>query len=447
MISKLINHHFFSFDLSKKEIKIGRSSSTKLKRKSKIGIIIDTAILIPPTTGVTYRLYYLSKELSKLGYKQIWFLANRKFYKESILRELINKDIIIYLFSPQEFYNTKLLQKYIFKEKIDILQYESTQTFLHLGLELKKLNKLPTILELHDVEASLFSTLKKSKRNINLMNFLQFIGGQYADALICMTPIDYKLLTKEIRISQEKLFLVSNGIDGKIFPHNKICPKRNVIIFLGNMFYPPNKQALIFLCNKVLPLVKKQIPDIKLKAIGMVPESVQKRYIYRDDIVFTGEIKNLKLFNRELSSGTVGMATVFSGSGMKVKILNYCANGLPVITTSIGASGYENIKNLIVVQPNSKSITDAVIFLLKHKKLAEKLGQESRKLIIKEFSWRKIAKQMTKVYDLVYQIKNSTSEIINVSNLTPFWLEEGRDVKKALTKSYRINDKGTYELD
>ena len=312
---------------------------------------------------------------------------------------------------------------------------------------MRNLNALPTILEFHDVEASLFKTLKKSKKEINLMHFLQFIGGQYADALTCMTPTDYKLLIKKIETPREKLFLVPNGIDEKIFPYHKIHTRENIIIFLGNMFYPPNKQSFIFLCDNVLPLVRKQIFNIKLKAIGMAPESIKRKYKLRKNIIFSGEINNIKLFNKELGSGMIGMATVFSGSGMKVKILNYCANGLPVITTSIGASGYENIKNLIIVKPNSKSIADAIVFLLKHKKIAKRLGEENRQSIIKEFSWKKITGKMVEVYNFLYQMKILKSETINISTLIPFWLEEGRDIKEVLSKSYKINNKKIYELD
>lgn len=450
IISKKINHYFFNFDALTREININKLLSARLKRKPKIGIIIDTSISIPPVTGVTYRLYYLSKKLAELGYKQVWFSTNRKFYKKSDIKKSINEDIAIYLFHPKKFYNPKFLQKYIRKEKIDILQYEDAQTFLHLGTELKKINNLPTVLEFHDVEATLFKTLKKSKKNVDLMNFLQFAGGQSADIVICMTPSDYKLLTKEIGISKEKLFLIPNGVDGKTFPCNKnfFKHKENIIIFLGNMFYPPNKQALILLCDKVLPLVKKEIPDIKLKAIGMVPELIKKRYKRRDDVIFTDEIKNSKLLNKELDSGNIGMATVFSGSGMKVKILNYCANGLPVITTPIGASGYENIKSLIIVKPNAQSIATAIISLLKNKQLSKKLGQKNRKSIIKEFEWKKIAKKMIKAYYLLYYADESNKgEIINIANVRPFWLEEGREAKKILSKSYKVNNKKIYELD
>lgn len=67
--------------------------------------------------------------------------------------------------------------------------------------------------------------------------------------------------------------------------------------------------------------------------------------------------------NEELSTGRIGLAVLFAGSGMKVKILNYCASGLPVITTSVGAEGYENIKSLIVVPPTPTSVAEAIVFI------------------------------------------------------------------------------------
>jgi len=150
--------------------------------------------------------------------------------------------------------------------------------------------------------------------------------------------------------------------------------------------------------------------------------------------------------NEELSTGRIGLAVLFAGSGMKVKILNYCASGLPVITTSVGAEGYENIKSLIVVPPTPTSVAEAIVFLLKSPKISERIGKQNRELILKEFSWTKIIKKMMKVYDSLYHSKHTSNKIISIPDLKPFWFEEKRHTEEIIDGSYKISNK-IYELD
>ena len=437
MLNKFINKKLFSYSYTSNKIFVKTFLPYKNKKNIKIGIIIDTVISIPPTTGVTYRLYYLSKKLSKLGYKIVWFLGNRNFSDEKSLEQLKIKGVKIYLLPPKLFYNIQFLNSLILKEDIDILQYEITQTFLSLGIPLQRLNNLPTLLEIHDVEASLRKTLGR-KKEVDFMNFLQFVAGNLSDAVIAMTIMDRRILIDEIKIPKEKIFLAPNGIEASL-PYNGINKKESVLLCLGNMFYPPNKNGLLFLIKKVIPLVKKSVVDIKLKVIGMVPIELKNKYKKRKEIIFTGEIRNDNLFNKELSSSTIGLCTVFAGSGMKVKILNYCASGLPVIVTPLGLSGYEKIKSLIKVEPKANSIAGAIIKLIEDKKKLVMIGKENRRKIIKLFNWGKITKEIIKAYNFAYNIRNAITHKLKIP--TPLWLEEGRHSERILEKYYIINAK------
>lgn len=437
MISKFLNKKLFTYHEDRSVIMVNNVNNQVFRKKFKIGVIIDTAISIPPTTGVTWRLYHLSKTLSLLGHKQVWFICNRNFLDKKTLEELKNPYIKIYLLTPKLFYNVSFLNSLIKKEHVDILQYEITQTFIRLGLALKKINKIPTVLEIHDVEAFLRETLNR-KQEIDFMDFLQFVASYYTEAVITMTPVDRKLLIEKIKVPNYKLFIAPNGIDN-IFPYNGINKRENILLFLGNIFYPPNQQAVIFLIENVLPIIKKNIKDIKLKVIGMVPKKIKLKYKKISSIIFTDEIKDENLFNKELSSSTIGLCTVLSGSGMKVKILSYGASGLPIVTTPLGLSGYEKIKSLIIVEPEANSIANAIVNLLKNKNRAVKLGKENRRLILREFNWIKIAKGIIKVYNFVYNIgKSPRGKKIKIPK--PFWFEEGRHYEKVSPNCYLIKE-------
>ena len=442
MQNKIINGVNYFFDKKKKIVFYKKNIySTRNDKKFKIGVIIDTAMSIPPTAGVPYRLYYLSRALAKRGYKQVWFLGNRNFIDKDSLNNLKNNYIKIYVLPPKLFYNAQYLNNVIKKEKIDILQYEITQTFLQLGTELQELNDLPVVLENHDIEASLRTTLG-IENEVDYTHFMQFTANQLANISIVMTPLDKQILKDDIGIPEKKIVLAPNGIDEEFFS-KRINKKENILIFLGNIFYPPNQKGLIYCIEKVFPYVKKEVKDVKLKVIGMTPVNILRKYKNKSDIIFCGEIKDNKKFCNELLSSSIGLCIVFAGSGMKVKILNYCASGLPVVSTTIGSSGYENMSSLII-EDEEKELAKVIIKLLKDRRLAQKIGQKNKCDIIKNFHWNNIANKIIDAYNLAHNIKNNSGYIKKEIPL-PFWMREQRANKKTLNKYYVINKNKIYE--
>ena len=126
----------------------------------------------------------------------------------------------------------------------------------------------------------------------------------------------------------------------------------------------------------------------------------------------------------------------------KVKILNYAAVGLPIISTSIGANGYENLSGLIISEMPNDFVKNIKRLLNDKEKLLE-LGTLNRMEVIKHFSWSRIAKELAKIY-LIYIDKfdlksNQTRKIYKIPKA--FWLSEKR-VKKNKNKRIYIIRKG-----
>ncbi|MDD4409751.1 MAG: glycosyltransferase family 4 protein [Candidatus Pacebacteria bacterium] len=422
MISKKINNKVFSFDCN--DI-ITEKVISGNRYRYKIGIIIDSPVLIPPTTGVTYRLYYLSKALSELGYEQVWFIGNRNHQNMESINSLKNDHIKIHLIPPESIYDCKYLSELIKSERIDIIQFEISETLLAIAPNLKKLVNLPIILEAHDIEASLRKSLNMVDE-VELMNFIQFTACSLADAVVSMTPNDYASLVNDISVPKHKIFLAPNGVNIDTQEHFTLDKKSTTLIFLGNMYYFPNQQGLIYTIEKVLPIVWEKTPNTILKVVGLVPDNIREKY-ENDHILFTGEVNDYDEFKRHLRSGIAGLCILFSGSGMKVKILDYCANGLPVILTETGLSGYEKNESFILVNDDASSIAQAIINILNNKERALSLGVQNRKFIMNNFSWDSICKKLIEAYDSVYNSYSHVKGEREIKLPKPLLFKEGRD--------------------
>ena len=381
-------------------------------------------------------MYYLSKALSELGYKQVWFVGNRNHGDLNSINSLKNDYVKIHLLPPDKLYNHEYLSNLIKLENINILQFELSETFLAIAPKLKKLNQLPIILETHDIEASLRASLGRSQE-IDLMKFIQYSACSLADAIVTMTPGDYNSLIDDIGITKHKLFLAPNGVNMNNQPKN-INFDEPTLIFLGNMYYPPNQQGLIYTIENVLPIVLKSNSNVVLKVIGMVPENIRNLY-ENDNVIFTGEVTSEIEFRNYLSSGSVGLCILFSGSGMKVKVLDYCINTLPIILTKVGLSGYEKNTSFILVDENADSIANAIIDLLSNKNKLIYLGEKNREFVIKNFSWDSICKKMIEAYDLAYDLNQDIIFDKTIVLPKPFVFEEGRDKDVINDKHFLIN--------
>ena len=392
-----------------------------------LGIIIDTVLKIPPYTGVTYRLYYLSKRLTQKGVRVKIFLCNRNFKNDEEIKNLLEETSI-------EFHIIKV-------NSVNILQAEDPTHILKYKEIARGLN-IPFCLEMHDIEASLLELLKWNYKEINFRKALSIFACDLAEKIICMTPLDYDELIHKIGVDINKLILVPNPIDLKRFPYYGPNLKEKNIVFLGNMFYWPNRNAVKFIAKKIYPKIIKTNKKIKFTFIGMVPEGIKKT-LSKNNFIFTDSIDNARL-NKNMKEATIALCPVAEGSGMKVKILNYCAAGLPVITTKMGASGYEKIDSLIIEDDLNK-YPDIINTLLNCPDKMKFLGEKNRMGIEKYYSLDKIANKIIGVYQNV--LNNFCCKRIvakkekRVKIPLPLWLKEKR-AGKIRNKNYYIIKNG-----
>src|SRR3989338_2986566 len=229
---------------------------TKRTKDICVGIIIDTDLKIPPLTGVSFRLYYLSKELVKQGVCVKIFLCNRGFNKDMDLKILYNNSGIEYHIIPESiFYNQQIMLKIISKEHLDIIQFEDSIATLYFSKIFQSL-KIPVLVEIHDVEMTLKETLGCSKEEILFSRKSTRLACKLAETVVCMTKKDQNELVLH-EVNKNKIHIVPNPISSEYLKFFGPQTKKLNIIFIGNMFYQPNQLAVKNICTKIQPMLIK----------------------------------------------------------------------------------------------------------------------------------------------------------------------------------------------
>jgi glycosyltransferase involved in cell wall biosynthesis len=110
---------------------------------------------------------------------------------------------------------------------------------------------------------------------------------------------------------------------------------RQDLLLLANYTHEPNADAAIWLVTEIMPRVWERIPNLQITLAGAEPTPAVAR-LAGDRVRVTGYVPDVRpLFE----SARLFVAPLRYGAGMKGKIVQSLAHGLPVITTSIGAEG------------------------------------------------------------------------------------------------------------
>jgi glycosyltransferase involved in cell wall biosynthesis len=111
---------------------------------------------------------------------------------------------------------------------------------------------------------------------------------------------------------------------------------------IGTAAWTPTAAAVERLVERVWPLVRRELPDAQLRIAG---RGMRELHLHGPGIEVLGEVRSAAEFLRSLS---VLLYPLERGSGVKVKVLESIASGLPVVTTPAGAEGIDGGDGVLI---------------------------------------------------------------------------------------------------
>lgn len=160
----------------------------------------------------------------------------------------------------------------------------------------------------------------------------------------------------------------------------------NSIVFVGNCAFAPNADSVKNICENILPRVKH---PVTLYIIGKCPDDLQKN-ILGDHVRCLGYVDNLR---DTVKSMDLFVAPISYGSGIKTKIVEAMAIGIPVITNDVGAESLDvsNGKELFI-ENSSEAIAEKIDLLLDNPQKCAELASNAQSYVKNNHAW-----------DVVYQ--------------------------------------------
>jgi len=403
--------------------------------QASIIIIADTLFYPPRRNGFSVRYYPLVLELSNIGYQVDIIVTNK--YKENYTNDDITElrrickeiDIISTDITQQSLpkrlarrinnffhkilpfgipyqlidnnrqYNQNHIQKLLSKRKV----YDFAIGVGVGGLNADILLSLSENIKPHkiicDFVDSAYLLLKRSHNTIakrpTPLTRLELIKTRRWEKSFCKRCNCIYISNKDARtVGSDNAHIIPNCVveDGfdKFSIINMDSPN---IAFLGNMSYPPNIAACSYLITKLLPSIRKRIPDIHIYIVGRNPSVEVLSYGTIKNIHITGEVKNIWDYVHAADAFVFPMLT---GAGLQNKVLEAMYAGKPVVTSPIGNEGIgaKDGRDILIANDKSEFINliEEAVFR------GDQIGSNARKYVQKHFSSRSLANSFDKLF-------------------------------------------------
>lgn len=174
-------------------------------------------------------------------------------------------------------------------------------------------------------------------------------------------------------------------------------PDPSHILHIGTMYWPPNIDGVLWFAHEVYPLIRQQRPDVCFDIVGArPPQEIVALDGDRTGINVTGYVADPAPY---LQRAALMVVPLRAGGGMRVKILNALAQGIPIVSTTLGCEGIEVVPGeSILVADEPAGFADAVLRLLDDADLAAKLAADGRRLAEEKYDYRHACRSLDDIY-------------------------------------------------
>ena len=303
-------------------------------------------------------------------------------------------------FVSEEF--KKRLVKVLKKEKFDIVQLEMIYMAPYIET-IREHSNAKIVLRAHNVEHKIWERMAKktiffAKRwYINhlvrtLRNYEMSVLDK-VDGIAAITTTDASFFR---RVTSTPVIDLPFGVDIDKFDPVFEVGDAPTFYHIGSMNWMPNEEGIKWFLKNVWDEVLKRTPDAKLYLAGRnMPKWLKKTK--KKNVFVVGEVADAHEF---VNQNNVAIVPLFSGSGMRIKIIESMALGKTVITTMVGAEGilYSEFDNIIIADNEPKMIEN-ICRLYRHPEEAEAIGLNARRIIEEVYDNKKIINRLLIFYN------------------------------------------------
>jgi glycosyltransferase involved in cell wall biosynthesis len=202
--------------------------------------------------------------------------------------------------------------------------------------------------------------------------------------------------------------VLPNGVDGVYFqPDANVTVEPRTAVFWGRLDFGPNIQALEWFGRRVWPLVRARVPDAQFTIIGFKPSDAVRRLASADGngISLKADLEDLRDTARRHA---VAVLPFVSGGGIKNKLLEAAALGLPIVCTPTAMAGLRAVqRSHLVVTSTPEQMSRAMVDLWADADRRRRIGAATREWVLEHHTWTATAREAVTALEQATKVARS----------------------------------------
>jgi O-antigen biosynthesis protein len=198
------------------------------------------------------------------------------------------------------------------------------------------------------------------------------------------------------------------GIDASRYQFRSCGREPLTMLFVGSFRHDPNRVAMEWFVADVMPLILSRQPGAKLVVAGSDPPPAHAYPDFAGSLEMLGYVDDVR---DPLSRYAVFVCPILSGSGVRVKLLEAYAAGIPVVSTRIGAEGLA-VKDgeFCALADDAAGFADRVVALFENPRAAAEMASRARAEVESNWDMGAITGKLVEGYrDMVKEKRAATS--------------------------------------
>jgi len=299
----------------------------------------------------------------------------------------------------------RLIRNLVSEVSFDIAHYDT----IGLAEYLDDTGNVPKVMTHHGAESFMMRRRIGNEKSMFGRIFFSIEAGKLEryersrcprfDMNIVMSELDRGIMRK---IAGNATFeIVENGVDVDYFTQIEIGDRKN-LIFAGRLDQYSNRDAILWFIEKVWPRVRAMHADATLHVIGMNPPDKLRVISGRDESVkLHGYVDDVRTY---FANSMISICPIRDGGGTRIKILDGLAQGIPIVSTSIGCEGIDVTPGKdILVADTDEEFMQQIQRIFDDDKLRNTISDNARKTAENVYSWQIIGTKLIRYYEKLFK--------------------------------------------
>lgn len=380
-------------------LKDGESVAVTFLAKALNDLGCEVTLLAMNTTKHFINIDELPKSFNHYKAIHTVEIDNRLNPFDALKALITGKNYFLSRFESEEY--TQKLKSLLESENFDIIQFETLQTLIYFRKDIFGQSKAKVVLRSHNVEHEIWERIVKNSKSglkkwylnrlLKQLKRFELSKNNQVDSLIAITQRDMNYF--------QKLGFNGNGhvtpigLETTHYQPNWQCfTKKPTMSFIGSLDWLPNSEGVEWFLTKVMI----HLNNIELHIAGRnTPEHLLE--LEMKNVQVHGEVESSVDF---INQHSLMIVPLFSGSGMRVKILEGLALGRVILTTSIGVEGIHAVdgEHLFIVNTATEFI-EKINFCIQNPDLLKTIGENAKQFVNEHFDNLKIAARLKEHYE------------------------------------------------